>query len=183
MFGDYLLALSAMFVIFVYAMIKMRRSLHMLQQNLYNENNRYLKWVKKNKNEIYKNLDLFGIVFAFLFDIYFYTVISYYFLGLLVLVYIVSTVYIFKNKKKEQNKKPLVITARVKRLIVTTVILYLLPSILGLVFSNFLCEFVVLTSIMAVFNFYVVYLAKVINTPIEKLVYRHYERCWFNSFS
>ena len=176
MFGDYLLAFSAMFVIFIYAMIKMRRSLHMLQQNLYNENNRYLKWVKKNKNEIYKNLDLFGIVFAFLFDIYFYTVVSYYFLGLLVLVYIVSTVYIFKNKKKEQNKKPLVITARVKRLIVTTVILYLLPSILGLVFSNFLCEFVVLTSIMAVFNFYVVYLAKVINTPIEKLVYRHYER-------
>ena len=106
MFDDYLLALSAMFVIFVYAMIKMRRSLHMLQQNLYNENNRYLKWVKKNKSEIYKNLDLFGIVFAFLFDIYFYTVISYYFLGLLVLVYIVSTVYIFKNKKKEQNKKP-----------------------------------------------------------------------------
>ena len=29
---------------------------------------------------------------------------------------------------------------------------------------------------MAVFNFYVVYLAKVINTPIEKMIYRHYER-------
>ena len=34
------------------------RSLHMLQQNLYNENNRYLKWVVKN----YKNLISFEIL-------------------------------------------------------------------------------------------------------------------------
>ena len=105
MFWDYATAISAMFVVFIYAMIKMRRSLHMLQQNLYNENNRYLKWVKKNKNEIYKNLDLFGVVFAFLFDIYFYSVVSYYFLGLMVLVYIVSTGFIIKNKKQEQTRE------------------------------------------------------------------------------
>ena len=37
-------------IIFLYSMIKTRRSLHMLQQNLYNENNRYLKWVNKNKH-------------------------------------------------------------------------------------------------------------------------------------
>ena len=51
-----------MFVLVVYALIKSRRSLHMLQQNLYNENNRYLKWVWKNKKEIYTNLDMFGIL-------------------------------------------------------------------------------------------------------------------------
>ena len=28
------------------------RSLHMLQQNLYNENNRYIKWVLKNLKEM-----------------------------------------------------------------------------------------------------------------------------------
>ena len=56
-----------MAIIFLYAMIKSRRSLHMLQQNLYNENNRYLKWVKKNKHEITKNLDIFGILFTFCF--------------------------------------------------------------------------------------------------------------------
>ena len=31
---------------------KSKRSLHMLQSNLYNENNRYLKWVIKNKKEL-----------------------------------------------------------------------------------------------------------------------------------
>ena len=35
---------------FAYATInKSKRALHMLQQNLYNENNRYIKWVIKNK--------------------------------------------------------------------------------------------------------------------------------------
>ena len=32
-----------------YIAYKSKKSLHMLQQNLYNENNRYLKWIFKNK--------------------------------------------------------------------------------------------------------------------------------------
>ena len=40
---------------------KTKRSLHMLQQNLYNENNRYLKWVMKNKNQ-FIDLDLLVII-------------------------------------------------------------------------------------------------------------------------
>ena len=37
---------------FIYAVAnKSRRTLHMLQQNLYNENNRYLKWVFNNKRQ------------------------------------------------------------------------------------------------------------------------------------
>ena len=36
---------------------KSKRSLHMLQQNLYNENNRYIKWMIKN-NKIFFDLDL-----------------------------------------------------------------------------------------------------------------------------
>ena len=38
------------FLIIFYSMtVKSRKSLHMLQQNLYNENNRYLKWLQQNK--------------------------------------------------------------------------------------------------------------------------------------
>ena len=41
-----------LFFTFIYSvMYKSRRHLHMLQQNLYNENNRYLKWVWKNNKE------------------------------------------------------------------------------------------------------------------------------------
>ena len=48
-----LLLLSFLFLLFY----KMKRTLHMIQQNLYNENNRYLKWLVKNKNQ-FLDLDL-----------------------------------------------------------------------------------------------------------------------------
>ena len=39
------------FLMLAYTIFISRRTLHMLQQNLYNENNRYIKWILKN-NEI-----------------------------------------------------------------------------------------------------------------------------------
>ena len=33
--------------------IKSKKSLHMLQQNLYNENNRYVKWVVNNSSNFF----------------------------------------------------------------------------------------------------------------------------------
>ena len=44
MIWNCILVLSLLFVTF----FKTKRSLHMLQQNLYNENNRYVKWIFKN---------------------------------------------------------------------------------------------------------------------------------------
>jgi len=161
-------------VIFIYSMIKMRRSLHMLQQNLYNENNRYLKWVNKNKKEIYKNLDLFGIIFVVGFILVYEKLVSYYFVGLIVLLYIVCTYEFIKDRKKDQNKKPLVITARIKRLIFTTIILYLIPIIVGI--YTRLGDALLVLAIMAVLSYYVVYIANIINMPIEKLVYKYYEK-------
>ena len=35
----------------IYLIIKDKKAMHMLQQNLYNENNRYVKWMKKNSKE------------------------------------------------------------------------------------------------------------------------------------
>ena len=163
-------------IIFLYSMIKTRRSLHMLQQNLYNENNRYLKWVSKNKKEIYMNLDVFGIIFTFCFAWCFTSVVSYYFLGLIILLYLICTVKFFKDRKKDQNKKPLVKTARIKRLIITNAILYLIPCVLGVFFEANLNDFALIISLMAVLNYYIVFLAKIINTPIEKIVYKYYER-------
>lgn len=36
------------FIMLVYVINTSGKSIHMLQQNLYNENNRYLKWLGKN---------------------------------------------------------------------------------------------------------------------------------------
>ena len=149
----------AMVLVFIYAMFKMKRSLHMLQQNLYNENNRYLRWVKKNIKEVFLNLDMFGILFTFCLEWSIATYLSYYFLAILVILYIVCIYNIKKNERLDQNKKPLVITSRVKRLIVTTVILYLIPCVLGLIFNSYIGDLVILLSIMSVFSFYVVFFA------------------------
>ena len=45
-------------VMMIFTIIKNKKSLHMLQQNLYNENNRYLKWLKRNSKQVFISLDL-----------------------------------------------------------------------------------------------------------------------------
>ena len=57
MFWDYVFALSAMLVVFIYSMIKMRRSLHMLQQNLYNENNEEITVTDPNMTRYFMSLN------------------------------------------------------------------------------------------------------------------------------
>ena len=42
-----LLIIAIVFLLF----FKTKRNLHMLQQNLYNENNRYIKWLIKNREQ------------------------------------------------------------------------------------------------------------------------------------
>ena len=118
-------------VIYLYVIKISKKALHMMQQNLYNENNRYLKWVKNNIHLIIKNLDLFGIVFAVLIILTKNEVLINIFLCIMAIVYVVSYYFFRERTKQEQNKKPLVITARVKRLIVTTAILYLIPLIVA----------------------------------------------------
>ncbi|MBE6158059.1 MAG: UDP-N-acetylmuramoyl-tripeptide--D-alanyl-D-alanine ligase [Firmicutes bacterium] len=150
---------------------KSKRYLHMLQQNLYNENNRYLKWLSKNLKELI-DVDLVAILFAIV--------------GLLLnkdgltntIIIASSIVYIFlgifwrKRLAGFQNKKPLVITARVKRLIFTMMILYLIPTVLLFVTNSFI--WVLVLSCMVYLNSIVVLICKFINIPAEKYVYHYY---------
>ena len=53
-------------LILILNLIKNRRSLTMLQKNLYNENNRYLKWVFKNWKTIFVSLDFISFIFLLL---------------------------------------------------------------------------------------------------------------------
>ena len=58
-------------VFFYTVIIKSKRSLHMFQQNLYNENNRYMKWLKNNLKEGFYYLDIVTlplIVISMFFD-------------------------------------------------------------------------------------------------------------------
>lgn len=155
----------------MYLWIKEKKSIHMLQQNLYNENNRYIKWINKNKKDTLYNIDIINIILFLLTIFVDNKIFSYVTYTIIILIYLVLGSILLTDRKKEQTKKPLVITARVKRLITTLTILYIITLLLTIFVHN---AFILFTLIMISFNYYVTYLANIINKPIEKCVYNYY---------
>lgn len=162
-------------LIVIYIVAISMRSYHLLQQNLYNENNRYLKWVWKNKKLIYKNIDLYGIVFSCLILFTNNSNLINFFLVILISVYVVSFFRFREEKKNVQNKKPLVVTKRVKRLMITTNALYLIPIACSIFIKEIAPLCLIILAIMTSFNFFIVFLAMIINFPIERGIYHYYE--------
>ena len=155
-----------------------KKSLHMLQQNLYNENNRYLKWIAKNKSE-FLNIQLVTIFITIicLIGIFKIETVSFIFLLILIGCYAYEGYRLFERADSEQKKKPLVITKRVKRLIFTTTFLYLIPIVLFIL--NYDNDFnmwmlLMIFEIMCYMNLFIVLISKIINTPYEKCVYYYY---------
>ena len=165
-----------LFIQYIYIIYTTKKSVHMLQQNLYNENNRYVKWVFKNRKNIFINLNLYGILFAILLFYSLKEEVDMFFLSVLILVYLVS-LYIDRGKRKlEQNKKPLVVTSRVKRLLFTVTVIYLIPLVI-LFFNRHLRNEIILTiAIMACLNFVIIYIANCINHPLERMIYRKFKK-------
>ena len=110
---------------FVYIYLKSKKSFHMLQQNWYNEGNRYIKWLFSNKKKVFLNIDIAFLLFII--GIWISVKLE---MGIFIVFYMFVALYYIRDTKKEQVKKPLVFTSRVKRLCVTTMILYILPVIL-----------------------------------------------------
>ncbi len=170
-----LLVVSFIFVTF----FKTKRSLHMLQQNLYNENQRYLKWVLKNYKQ-FMDLDILLVIISLIGAFVIYDLESVSFIAYLFLIAISFFLgYCWIQKMNhDQNKKPLVVTARIKRLIVTIFILYFIP----VCFWNyhfddvqFVWGMILLVSIMIYLNTFVVFVANIINYPIERMIYHYYK--------
>ena len=162
-------------IMLIFGIYKSKKAMHMLQQNYYDESNRYLLWISKNLGKVFLNNDILFItllLFVFLkLDIYYTT-------GFAVGLYIVTFVIYVNRIKKEQTKKPLVITSRIKRLLTTEIILYLI------VFSIMICNysdnlapmFLFIIGLMIYFSYFIIWLANKINIPVEKCVYLHYKR-------
>ncbi len=155
------------FLTIPYLFLKCKGHLHVLQQNFYNENNRYISWGWKNKKEIFNGLELL-IIGINLLNLY----LQNNYLLLVNILYLLLFYLEYKEKKETQVKIPLKVTKRIKRLIVTIFILYLIPVIL-----IFLNKYIILVIylIMLFINYYVVYLANVINIPLEKIVFLSYK--------
>ena len=158
---------------FVALVLKNKISMHMLQQNLYNENNRYIKWLLKNMN-VFLGVELVIIPLVAVYNIY-PKIILY------IVLFIVSIMYIFASIKasntinSKKKKKPLVYTKRIKRLMVTIFILYVIPIVLHILGILSFKWLLLIEVIMTYLNFIVVGFACLINYPVERCVYYYYK--------
>jgi len=150
----------------LYLILRTKRNMHMLQQNFYNNSNRYVKWIFNNKNKAFVIYDLLFILITLVGSLMNQTIL------LLAILYFVLFIYYFKVLKKETTKIKFKITSRVKRMFITLAIIYSLmvyfsidlkPIYVGIIFGSFIT-----------LNCFIVYLVNVINKPIEKCVYLYY---------
>ncbi len=157
-----------------YVIYKSKKSMHMLQQNWYNDGNRYINWVINNLKKVFLNFDILFVLFIPLYFVH-NTYLSLVFFTCLYLISYVT----YKNKiSHEQSKKPLVITPRIKRLYVTMIIIYLILIIPMIICfdESLIDKYYFLIGFMIFIDCFVVLCSNVINKPIEKAVFDHYKR-------
>lgn len=159
---------------------KTKKHLHMLQQNLYNENNRYVKWVIKNYKE-FIDIDICSIIIALIgiFIIFDLKAVSNLCLFAVSIIFFIIGLRWRKRILNDQNKKKLVVTPRIKRLLVTILILSIIPFIiLGIHLEDTLTiwTIVLVLNILTYLNAFIVLLAMFINTPVERIIYLHFKR-------
>ena len=154
----------------LFSIKKTKKSFHMLQQNYYNDDNRYFKWVLVNINKVLVDSD---ILFVLLICTLFFDIgIE---IGAFIILY--GIIFFVYRRKKAVEKKPLVITHRIKRLSFTMIILYLIaiiPIIINFSYEALVYEYVIL-GLITYLNYFVVMTANVINKPVEKIVYLYYK--------
>lgn len=155
---------------YLYCYLKIIHGSHMLQQNFYNEGGRYLVWIKKNLKKSVITYDLFGL-FLIILPLFNNDLLIY---GIFFIFYLILFINRYNMKKKEQVKKALVYTFRIKRIIFTTFLLNVIVLFLNFKLGNnySLIISLVLCSILAYYQVYVAYL---INLPVELFIYNFYK--------
>ena len=163
-------------------------AMHMLQQNLYNENNRYLKWVRRNLKKAFCALDFMPIIFFVI--VIFIKDDSALDISLIagMFVYLFGIYNEYKRNKDNQNKLPLKVTGRIKRLFFTLIILYGIAIVFTIKMPTEIktIYMLIILSLLLGFIYYVVFIASIIDTPFNKIEYLYYHskaKRKLNSFS
>jgi len=158
----------------LYLGLRTKKAFHMLQQNLYDNDKRYIKWIEKNYQKVFLGKELLMLVLILLLILYQNELIM---MIVFTIFYLIMFGITYDQMQKESYKKPLVVTARIKRLIITLIILYLI-SIIS-IFKQY--DYVIynnvyiILSIFIYLQFIMVLLVVKINIPIEKIVYYYYK--------
>ena len=147
------------FVAFILCYKKIRQGLHILQlENYYND--RYLKWIKDNFKNIFRIKEVILLIITIL--ISFINIKLGLCLNILVLL---CFTLIFKRKKE---KKPFVVTSRIKRKYITLLIIFGCIVYIGNTINFSLS--LILINIFIILAHLLVYLVNIINKPIEESI-------------
>lgn len=156
-----------------YIYLKSKKSLHMLQQNWYNDGNRYLKWINNNKSKVFANIDGFFIIFivGLLLD-------STLTMILFVIFYCLISILYLKKSKKEKIVKPLAFTKRVKRLLFTDYLIHItIVLIMCLLFKEkYIPYFYLIIGLIIYLNYFIIFIANIVNKPVEKCINNKFKR-------
>ena len=164
--------LFSLIVYFILVAYKSKKSIHMLQQNYYNESGRYVLWVFHNLKKVFINFDILVFLSCFVFLFKLNTAVLY-----ASIVGALTFVIYYGYNRKEQTKKPLVVTSRVKRLIFTMLLIYA-AIVFGICYTfdeDKLWFYYLLISLSIYSNWIIVTVANFLNKPAEKYVYHYYK--------
>lgn len=154
----------------IFTIYKTKKNFQMLQQNYYDLDCRYFKWILSNISKIAFESDLLFVLLTC--TIFFEIGIT---IGVFIILYGIIFM-IYRKKDKVVDKKPLVVTARIKRLSFTLILLYLImiiPVVINFDYDKLIYNYLIL-GLATYLNAFVVMLANVINKPVEHMVYLHY---------
>lgn len=160
----------------IYFRKKLRKSMQMYQQEMY-EFDKYLIFLKGRYKEYFLNYDL---VF-FLFLLFKYIEIKYAYLIFYIVYSVLLIIYVHKNKNKK-DKKPLVLTARVKRMFFTMYALILIIILIIILRFNieYYYVYTFILGLLLYLESLIPVIANIINKPIEKSVFLYYKNKCIN---
>ena len=156
-------------IIFIYHFIKTKKSFQMLQQNWYNDGNRYLKWIFKNKGKVFINWDF--LILPILFTLYLINSEITWIIACIITAYTILTVRLIYKNRQIVTKLKLNVTARVKRLYLTNILIHLIPIVIFIVIFNEedICLYYLIYVLIIYLDYFMTYITNIINKPIEKL--------------
>ena len=149
-----------------------KKALHMAQQNLYNDDKRFLKWTINDFKTFKISFKCSLVVLVTYLILTVLNLSSKYYIVNIYFILVCIMILIFRIKENSLNdtKIKLKVTARVKRLIVTNVILFLLLCLRLKCLNKINVSYLILFLYDILLNF-VIMLSIIINKPVEKLVY------------
>lgn len=153
--------INIIFILFLlYFLRTNRKGLHMLQLEHYYKD-RYIKWMKENITTVFDIKKILLLIISSVILALKYETIG-------VTLTIITYILLFLTIPTRKEKKPFVVTKRVKRQLITYLILVVLLGILVNKFNDYIS--VILLNIIAMISYVFVYIVALITTPIEKAI-------------